>query len=133
MSYFIEELTREHAVIAETLKKIKSLGISSKEGQKTLISAKSTLLAHLKKEDEQLYPVLKKAAKNDFNLDQTLDLFAKDMEGISKTALEFFEQYSGGGSGLEFAKNFGRLSAALTQRIFKEENILYKKYAELKQ
>lgn len=121
MSNFVEELKKEHAVIIATFKEIKSLGINSKEGQKMLISAKDTLLAHLKKEDDQLYPVLNKAAERDFNLSRTLEIFAKDMEGVSKTALEFFEKYSEGGSGSEFAENFGRLSATLNQRIFKKK------------
>jgi len=62
-----------------------------------------------------------------------LDNFAKDMEVISEAAFEFFEKYSTGGSGIEFAKDFGRLFALLSQRISKEENIIYKKYEELNQ
>ncbi len=133
MSKLVEELKKEHATIAETLNKVNVLGISSEEGQNTLLSAKSGLLAHLKKEDEYLYPILNKAAESDANLKRTLEMFAKDMEAISKAALEFFKKYSGGGSGLEFAKGFGRLFATLSQRIHREENVIYKKYDELKQ
>ncbi len=133
MSKLVDELKREHSVIVETLNKVKSLSITSEEGQNTLLAAKSGLLAHLKKEDEQLYPVLNNAAESDAVLKRTLDTFAKDMDEISKVALEFFEKYSTGGSGIEFAKDFGRLYAALSQRISKEENIIYAKYDELKQ
>ncbi len=133
MSKLVDELKRDHSVIAETLNKVKSLGITSEEGQNTLLTAKSGLLAHLRKEDTQLYPVLNNAAESDATLKQTLVMFAKDMEGISKAALEFFEKYSTGGSGMEFAKDFGSLIAALSQRIGKEENTIYAKYDELNQ
>lgn len=133
MSKLVEELGKEHAVIAETLGKVKSLGLTSEEGQNTLLAAKNGLLEHLKKEDEQLYPVLKNAAESDADLERTLDTFAKDMNEISKAALEFFDKYSTGGSGMEFAKDLGRLFTTLSQRIRKEENILYQKYDELKE
>lgn len=80
MSKLVDELKKEHAVIVETLNKVKSLGISSKESQNILIAAESGLLAHLQKEDEQLYPVLNRAAESDADLKQTLDMFAKDIE-----------------------------------------------------
>ncbi len=131
MSKLVEELKKEHTVIVENFKEIKSAGITSKEGQKALFSAQKGLLAHLKKEDEHLYPVLNKAAESDSNLKRTLDLFAKDMDGISKAAFEFFEKYSEGGSGLEFAKDFGRLYATFSQRMRKEESNIYSKYDEL--
>ncbi len=133
MSNLVEELKKEHSVIVETLNKVKSLGITSEEGQNTLLAAKSGLLAHLRKEDEQLYPVLKKAAETDSNLNRTLDIFARDMEEVSKAVSEFFAKYSTGGSGIEFAEDLGELFAILSSRISKEENILYQKYDELKQ
>ncbi len=133
MSKLVEELKKDHAVIAETLNKVKKLGIVSTEGQNTLLAAKNGLLAHLKNEDEQLYPVLNNAAKSDANLKRNLEMFAKDMDTISKTALEFFDKYSAGGSGIEFARDFGKLFATLSQRISKEERIIYKEYDKLKQ
>lgn len=131
MSKLVEELKKDHAVIVDVLNKIKETGVSSKEGQNLLTSAKSGLLAHLKKEDVQLYPVLNKAAESDDSLKRSLDVFATDMQNISKAALEFFDKYSGGGSGYEFAKDFGRLLAALSKRITTEENVIYKKFDEL--
>ncbi len=133
MSELIDELTKEHSFIVETFNKIKSLGITSVEGQNALLAAKSGFLAHLKKEDEKLYPVLNDAAENDANLKRTLDVFAQGMDEISRATLEFFEKYSTGGSGIEFARDFGRFLAILSRRIRKEEGILYQKYDELKQ
>ncbi len=133
MSELTKELGKEHAVIAEILNKANSLGITSEQGQNMLLAAKNGLLEHLSKEDEQLYPVLHNAAEHDADLKRTLDLFATDMDKISKAALEFFAKYSAGGSGIEFAKDFGALYAILTIRIRREESILYQKYDELQQ
>jgi hypothetical protein len=105
--------------------------VTSEEGKKKLILAKKSLLAHLKKEDEQLYPKLHKEADKSPDLKRTLELFAKDMDKISKDALRFFDKYSEGGSGIEFAKDFGSLVATLSQRIQKEERIIYQKFKEI--
>ena len=133
MSELVTELKNEHTFIVDTLNKAKDLVVTSKEGQSTLHAAKSAFLAHLKKEDEQLYPALKKAAENDFILKQTLIKFSKDMEEVSKAAIEFFDKYSEGSEGIEFAKDFGRLYITLSRRINKEEDVIYEKYDELVQ
>lgn len=131
MSKLIDELKKEHAAIVAILNEVGKSGVSSKEGQQKLLDAKTGLLAHLKKEDEQLYPVLNKAAEKDPSLKQTLSFFAGDMVGISKTAIEFFGKYSQGGSGIEFAKEIGKLFTILKSRISKEEDIIYKEYERL--
>lgn len=131
MSKLVEELKREHSVIADILNEVSKLGISTVDGQKKLLDAKTGLLAHLKKEDEQLYPVLRKAAEKDTALQQTLDIFAKDMAGISTAAVGFFGKYANGGSGLEFARDIGGLFTTLKSRIRKEEDILYKEFDKL--
>ncbi len=128
MSLLIEELKRDHTTIINVLDEVSKLGISSKEGQQRLLDAKQGLLAHLKKEDDQLYPVLNNAAGENPALKQTLDIFAKDMSGISKAAIDFFNKYAQGGSGVEFAIDIGNLFTTLKSRIGKEEDILYKKY-----
>ena len=131
MSNLIEELKREHAVIAKILNEVSKSGISSAEGRQKLLDAKEGFLAHLKKEDVQLYPVLKKAAENNPALRQTLDIFAKDMAGISTAAINFFGKYAHGGSGMEFARDIGALFTTLKSRIRKEEDVLYKEYDKL--
>lgn len=131
MSQLIEELKKEHTLIVDILNEVAKLGITSNEGQRKLLDAKQGLLAHLKKEDDRLYPVLKSAAEKNPALKQTLDIFAKDMTGISKAAIDFFGKYSQGGSGLEFARDIGKLFTTLKSRIRKEEDILYKEYDRL--
>ena len=134
MSKLVEELKKDHGLIVDVLKEVKDLGIGSKQGRDKLLLAKNGLLAHLKKEDEQLYAVLKRAAENDPSLKRTLDVFAQDMGEISKFALNFFDKYSKSeSSSLDFAKDFGNLFATLGARIRKEENILYNAYDKLNQ
>ena len=76
MDRLISEFKRDHVVVMDTLNVVKRHGLSSKEGKEGLKSVRDTLLAHLKKEDAQLYPVLRKAAEKDENLKQALDLYA---------------------------------------------------------
>lgn len=131
MSDLIDKLKKEHNILVEALDSMTRLGVTSKEGQEKLYSAKEALLAHLSLEDKELYPALRRAAESDDSVRSTLDIFAKDMEEISKTALSFFSKYSQGGDSLEFAKELGRLIGALKNRIGREEDILYAQFDKL--
>ena len=134
MSILIEELKKEHSEILATFNEIKELGILSKEGQDKLLSLEVGLLAHLEMEDDQLYPALKKEAEHSNSMKDTLELFAMDMESVSKIVREFFEKYSEGFSGMdlkELSEDFENLLAALTKRIGNEEESLYEEYETL--
>ena len=131
MSDLVSRLKKEHNILVEALDSMMKLGVTTKEGQEKLYSAKEVLLAHLSLEDKELYPVLRRAAESDGSVKSTLDIFAKDMEEISKTALSFFEKYAQGGDSLEFAKELGRLLGALRNRIGREEDVLYAQYDKL--
>ena len=131
MSELIEEFKRDHAEIMDILNEAKELGILSKEGQAKLISIKTHLLAHLKKEDEKLYPALRKEAEDNERLRNTLDLFALDMETVSSVVQEFFDKYSGGEIDGNFSLNFESLSVTLSTRIMNEEDALYEEYEEI--
>ena len=134
MSILIEELKKEHSEILAALNEVRELGILSKEGQEKLISLEVGLLAHLEMEDDQLYPALRKEAEHSNSIKDTLELFAIDMENVSKTVREFFEKYSEGFSGVELDKlseDFENLFSALTKRICNEEESLYEEYETL--
>ncbi len=133
MSALIEEFKREHAEIIAMLNEVKELGILSKEGQAKLMSAKESLLAHIKKEEEQFYPVLRKEAEINKQLESILDLLAVSMMDASRVALEFFDKYSRGVSGKEFPKEFENLFVALDKRIRNEEDILFPVYEKINQ
>jgi len=131
MSLLIEELKKEHLKILASLNEANEIGILSREVQVKLLSAKAGLLAHLKKEDEQMYPVLRKEAENNEELKNTLDLFAMDMENVSKAAQEFFDKYSVEVLDKKFVGEFESLFVALGTRIENEEDILYEEYEKL--
>jgi hypothetical protein len=132
MSALIEEFKKEHSEIIAILKEVKKLGIHSEEGRSKLMSAKEYLLKHLNKENEQLYPVLRKAAEHNKNLQNELDIFAIEPEYLSRVALEFFDKYSEGTTDKDFQINFESLFAALNARIRNEEESLYQEYETIK-
>lgn len=132
MSALIEEFKKEHSKIIAILKEVKKLGIHSEDGRSKLMSAKEHLLKHLNKENEQLYPVLRKAAEHNKNLQNELDIFAIEPEYLSRVVLEFFDEYSEGATDKDFQINFESLFAALNARIRNEEESLYQEYEEIK-
>ena len=131
MSRLVQELKNDHASIVDMLTIVSQLGVMTEAGQQKLMAAKTALMAHLKREDDELYPALRQSAEGDPRLKKTLDLFAAEMDQVSQTALAFFEKYSNGSSGGDFAKDFGQLKGALGIRIRREETILYDKYDQL--
>jgi len=133
MSALIDEFKKDHSEIIDTLKEIKELGVLSEEGQAKLISAKESLLEHLRKEDELLYPVLKKEAEHNEKLKELLDVFAKDMENVSRVVMDFFDKYSEDVIDSAVTDEFEHLFAAFRNRIRHEEDILYEEYEKLDQ
>ncbi|MBF0492517.1 MAG: hemerythrin domain-containing protein [Deltaproteobacteria bacterium] len=132
MSKLIEALTREHAWLVAMLGEVQKLRIGTEASNKVLFEAKNGLLVHLGKENEQLYPVLRRAAAADPRLKRTLEIFAEELEQVAAGALRFFEKYdSGDTSNLDFAVDLGQLIGTLSQRIQKEESILYVEYDKL--
>ncbi len=134
MSILIEELKKEHSEILAVLNEVREHGILSKEGQDKLISLEAGLYAHLEMEDDQLYPTLKKEAEHSNSMKDILELFAIDMEDVTKIAREFFKKYSEGFSGVELdtlSEDFENLFSALTKRISNEEETLYEEYETL--
>ncbi len=131
MSALIEEFKKEHSEILAILNEVEGLDLLSKEGQAKLMSVKTILLEHLKKEDVKFYPVLCKVGEHNKNLKKILDLFTMDMKNVSKVALEFFDKYPGSISGKELQEEFKSLFVTLRNRIRNEENILYEEYEDI--
>jgi iron-sulfur cluster repair protein YtfE (RIC family) len=131
VSTLVKELKGDHQQLVAVLTEIRAKGIVSQEAVALLMKAKGALLAHLKKEDTFLYPELRNAAKNDRNLNSTLEIFAKDMDKITQTVMAFFTKYEKGGEGIEFAKEIGNLMSVLANRIQREENALYPEFDKI--
>ncbi len=131
MSNLSEDLKNEHKIILRILDEMKTFGISSASGQEKLLSAKGLLIAHMKKEDEQYYPALKRAAENNKDLKIMMDYFIKDMEDVSKKAMCLFDKYSQGGDETDFAGDVTLLYMTLKDRIRIEEKTLFEKFNPL--
>ncbi|GFO68001.1 hypothetical protein GMLC_15800 [Geomonas limicola] len=133
MARLIDELKRDHVEMEKMLTRAKDPGISHKETHQILLAAQASLLAHLKKEDNQLYPALNRAAEKDPTLKRTVDFYAKDMDLITKDVISFFNRYAAHDApiDIEFAKAFGKLYSTITKRQRNEENSLYKEFEKL--
>ncbi|WP_431855111.1 hemerythrin domain-containing protein [Azospirillum sp.] len=131
MSDLVRTLKNEHNQLKELLDRVKVLGIGTAEGQRTLRGARQVFVEHLAHEDRDFYPAFLAASARRPDAERMAMQFAAEMTAISKDILGFFDKYKDGGSGLEYARDFGRLSAALFLRWHKEESILYTRYAEL--
>ena len=133
MSALIEEFKREHSEILAILNEVKELGILSKEGQAKLMSIKASLLEHLWNENERIYPVLWKEAEHNKDLKELLDLFAIEMEGVTKVVQQFFDKFYEGTVDSNSPLEFEAFFAAISKRIKNEEEILYGEYDNIDQ
>jgi len=133
MSALIEEFKREHSEIVDALKEVKALGILTKEGQAKLMSVKPSLIEHLSKEDEKLYPVLRKEAEQNRKLKADLEVFAKDLESVSGFAFGFLDKYNKGLLRARLLRGFKTLNIVLLNRMRNEEKFLYDAYDKIAQ
>jgi hypothetical protein len=128
----LEELRREHISIVETINNIEKLGIYTSEGVSELLYAKRDFLAHLKREDEELYPNLREMSKYNREFKKKLDHLTKNIEEVTQFVLQFFDEYSAGGADIRFKSDCERLYSILRARILNEE-LLFEEYEKLQQ
>lgn len=90
------------------------------------------LHSHLLTENVRLYIYLERMLGHDEMNSDLIRGFRREMDGIGKTALNFLKKYEAIGVDKElavpFAKDFAAIGAVLTERIKKEENVLYPLY-----
>ncbi|WP_299725886.1 hemerythrin domain-containing protein [uncultured Endozoicomonas sp.] len=133
MSQLIQEFKNEHLQISDLLVQASAIGVENPQAKDLLFSAKKLLLAHLNKEDQHLYPVLREAAEKDDSLRSTLTDYALDMDKISTDVMAFFSLYeSGENTAANFQSDCKNILTALSKRIAKEEAVLYKTYDKIK-
>lgn len=121
----VAELKKEHVAIVALLDEIKAKGFGAPELQRKLLLARHGLVGHLRKEDDRLYPVLRRAAERNERLQRMIDVFAREMTELSRAALDFFGKYAGSSDGAQFARDFANVAGLLTARIRNEETLLY--------
>lgn len=128
MSKLITELKDEHKALKGLLSEVYSYISTFEKKIEFVKKLKDIVVAHIEKEDAELYPFLNKEAEKDQNLKIKLDLFAKDWGGISEFANYYIGKYSEGDFDGSFADDTAKLLSALRQRMMKEEISLYSEY-----
>jgi hypothetical protein len=96
----ITTLKHDHEEIFRLLDESRALGITTDEGGRKLKQVRAVVVAHLKREDQKLYPEMQKH-------DATRALghmYAREMRAISEGILGFFDALESGSGGLEFAR-----------------------------
>ena len=129
MNPFIDQLKREHKALRTTLEQVYQLGIGSTEAQDKLRGVRNLLVTHLASEDAKLYPALE--ALDDPQAKAAVARMKDEMTAITASAVEFLKKYENGGSGFQFARDFGHFMAVMSSRMGQEESALYPIYERL--
>ena len=130
MSDLIYELELEHASLVDSFNKVKRLEINSDGAPVQLQSIKVALLAHLKKENETVYPKLREESFDNLKLQRTLDLFARDIVRLATVFIQFLDRYSHGGSQSDYTRDINRLSMIMSAFARREEDIIFSAYKD---
>lgn len=131
MRRIVPQLKHDHAELKAILVQVRQHGIGTSTGRQTLMAARALFIDHIRREDEEFYPDYRRLARLDPARAATADQFSQEMVTLGSQILGFFDKYRDGGSGMEFALDYGRMSALLQSRWHKEEAILYARYEEL--
>ncbi|MFV3128394.1 hemerythrin domain-containing protein [Niveispirillum sp. KHB5.9] len=131
MSRIVPQLKHDHAELRIVLDRVRQQGIGTAEGRQTLMAARELFVDHIRRENEEFYPDYRELARQDPARAATADQFSQEMVALGDQILGFFDKYQDGGSGMEFAIDFGRMHALLQSRWHKEEAILYARYEEM--
>ncbi|MCL6473364.1 MAG: hemerythrin domain-containing protein [Firmicutes bacterium] len=124
MLNLIDQLRLEHTELSTSFGSLRDIDISTAEGREKLKSIKVTLLAHLRRDNEELYPKLREVASNDQKLQRTIEWFTRDTARISAVLILFLDQYADGGSKIAFMRDFKRLNTILNALIKQEEQLI---------
>ena len=134
MPALVPQLKKEHEFLVEKIGELRKFA-GTEKAAKALRAIERGLVAHLKKEDEQLYPVLYAAAQDEPKLATRLAAFATEMEQITAAAIAFIEKYSdadGKATGSDgFVEELDGVTQVLAKRIAAEETVLYKDFQRL--
>ena len=121
----IATLRDEHRQLCTRLNELLHLGIAGDEGRALLHRTGQLVLAHLEREDRQLYPALRAQPATRTLARQ----YADEMTQLTPAVVAFFDSYrEGSADPLGFKRSLGQLLAVLQQRIQREEGTLYPAY-----
>lgn len=130
----VEELKNDHQKLLGVYMAIKA---SFEAGDYETVSKQLNefrfgLHSHLLTENVRLYIYLDRMLGHDEMNSDLIRGFRREMDSIGKTTLNFLKKYEAIGVDKElataFAKDFAAIGAVLTERIQKEESVLYPLY-----
>ncbi|MGL4370675.1 MAG: hemerythrin domain-containing protein [Spirochaetota bacterium] len=128
----IETLKQEHCEILSLVNAFKKgQGFPSKKWREALFSAKKLFIEHLEKEDDILYPALRKTGISDKATSEMTEKFISEMKDISRTVISFLDRYAVEQSGPDFSRDYANIVSVLEKRISEEESVLFEKYRQL--
>jgi iron-sulfur cluster repair protein YtfE (RIC family) len=131
MSAIIDQLKKDHVTMLKVADEMAAKPKPSPAEIKTFIATlKSSILAHIKKEDDQLYPRLKTLAETNPALKSKLNLFSDEMTKVSGAALAFIDKYAQGNESEKFAAEYAKFLYTLKTRMRREEESLYTEYKD---
>lgn len=132
MTNLTSTLKLQHLFVSNLVEAAQWIGVGKFEAQRKLRAAKTHLLAKFKLEDRHLYPVLFEAAEKNLGLKHTLQFLAKDMAGISKEVMSFFEQCHISRTHHHPTLDIGNILFLLQTRIRREEDTLFAEFDKLR-
>lgn len=125
---------KEHAELIEAFESIKKFGIEQREGVRAFWKSENLLVNHLINEDNNMYPLLKKAAESDPGLKEIVQQFSAEMSNIvdkinhfSKDLIAAEEASDHTGLSNELAE----IGKILTRRIKLEEAVIYPAFEKI--
>ncbi len=130
----VDELKKDHQDLLSLYMDIKA---SFERGDYEAVSAKLNefrvgLQGHLLTENVRFYIYIDRVHGKDEMNSELIRSFRREMDGIGRTALNFLQKYEmiGVDRALAgaFASDFAAIGAVLTERIKKEESVLYPLY-----
>lgn len=128
----IDELRLEHSSILISFGNLANLDFSSQEDRQYLLSVKSTLLDHLRRENDSIYPKLLEAASNDAILKYTVDRYMGDLVRITTILILFLEKYSKHDTDASsFKREHNRLGTILHALFRIEEEVIFNEYLDI--
>jgi iron-sulfur cluster repair protein YtfE (RIC family) len=129
MTALTQELKAQHQWLVAQLTSVRK-NTGAPDAHETLRSIQKGLLAHLQKEDGNLYPRLAAAGEKDPKVREINDMFGSEMKRIATVAVAFFDRYvqPGATSSSKFITDLDELVKVLAARISSEEMVLYPTY-----
>jgi hemerythrin-like domain-containing protein len=128
----IHRLSSEHSEIEQAFAGLRPHQFRTDEGRDRLTRVRDLLRAHAAGEEQELYPVLRRAAAQDGRIAGQLGRLTDDLRIVTGLTDEFFRRYEIGVPQLvEFTTDHAALLAVLRSRLKREEQTIFPLYETL--